>query len=615
MRRTTQLTLAAALASAPLALVPALATTPPAYTVSTLHFAVTVGPNDDQHCDVVGDLYKPASASASKRVPAILTTNGFGGSKDDQAPLGQFAASNGYAVLSYSGLGFGGSGCKIELDDPDWDGKAGSQLISFLGGKSGIAFTDAQHTQAAPVVDFVKLDSVAHDGHKHANDPRVGMIGGSYGGQIQFAVASIDPRLDTIVPIITWNDLSYSLAPNNTALTSGVTYSTPGTEKQEWTSLFFGLGIADGLQGAQTDPSRNVGCPNFDDRACPAKAEMDALGYPTSSTLAFARHASVTSYMSRIRIPVLLAQGQGDTLFNLNEAAATYNALKQQHTPVKMIWQSWGHSVSPNVPGEYSTGSDALSTYEGQRFFAWFSHYLKGTSTPTGPDFAYYRDWVPGPASGPDTVQYGTDDAFPVGTTRSLYLSAGNRLVAYRSNVAQGAQRFIAGPVEGNYSETSEVQSSAPSPFGDVRDVPGTFAAYDSTALTDNVDVVGIPRVTLQVSAPSVLATQSAGPAGRLVLFVKLYDVDAAGNKTLANRLVAPVRIGNVGKPFTVSLPGIVHRFAAGHHFELVVAGSDLAYKGNNGPVAVSVLTGGSVPGMLQLPVVPQQAAPLPHIG
>ena len=28
-------------------------------------------------------------------------------------------------VISYSGLGFGGSDCKITLDDPDYDGKAG----------------------------------------------------------------------------------------------------------------------------------------------------------------------------------------------------------------------------------------------------------------------------------------------------------------------------------------------------------------------------------------------------------------------------------------------------------------------------------------------------------
>ena len=60
-------------------------------------------------------------------MPAILATNGFGGSKDDQAGIGTAFAGRDYAVLSYSGLGFGGSGCKITLDDPDYDGRAGSQ--------------------------------------------------------------------------------------------------------------------------------------------------------------------------------------------------------------------------------------------------------------------------------------------------------------------------------------------------------------------------------------------------------------------------------------------------------------------------------------------------------
>src|SRR4026209_1662443 len=77
------------------------------FTKTTMTFPVTVGPNDDVHCNVVGDLYVPDDASAANRVPAIWTTNGFGGSKDDQAGWGAFGASHGYEVLSYSGLGFG----------------------------------------------------------------------------------------------------------------------------------------------------------------------------------------------------------------------------------------------------------------------------------------------------------------------------------------------------------------------------------------------------------------------------------------------------------------------------------------------------------------------------
>src|SRR5919204_614314 len=75
----------------------AIATTSP-YTIRTLHFDVVVGPGGTQHCDIVGDLYVPADASAAHRVPAILTTNGFGGSKDDQAGLAKAFASRDYLV-------------------------------------------------------------------------------------------------------------------------------------------------------------------------------------------------------------------------------------------------------------------------------------------------------------------------------------------------------------------------------------------------------------------------------------------------------------------------------------------------------------------------------------
>src|SRR3954454_152560 len=352
------------------------------YTVKTLHWDVTVGPNDDQHCDVVGDLYKPDGASAAQRAPAILTTNGFGGSKDDQADMGKLAASRGYVVLSYSGLGFGGSGCKITLDDRDYDGKAASQLVTFLGG--GKAAKDGTR------VDYVKLDAKGHDGVPHPNDPRVGMVGGSYGGQIQFAVAGIDPRVDTIIPIITWNDLSYSLAPNNTSLARGVTYDTPGVEKFEWTSLFFGLGIADGIQEAGADPARNVGCPNFDDRACGSKLQMDATGAPNDATITFARHASVGSFVQDIRIPTLLSQGQSDTLFDLQEAIATYRSLRSQRVPVKLVWHSWGHSGG-TVPGEFDLAHPDTN-YEGRTVLQWFAHYLKGARAAPSLDFTYFRD-------------------------------------------------------------------------------------------------------------------------------------------------------------------------------------------------------------------------------
>jgi ABC-2 type transport system ATP-binding protein len=570
--------------------------------VSSKSIDVTVGPAGDRKvCTVVYDLYWPSTATRAHRKPAILTTNGFGGSKDDQADLGRAFAKRGYVVLSYSGLGFGGSDCKITLDDPDWDGQAAKQLVTYLGG--GKRANDGSR------VTYVRHDRVSHDGRHRKHDPRVGMVGGSYGGQVQFAVAGIDPRIDTIVPIITWNDLSYSLAPNNTGFTTadgqGVRYGTPGSEKVGWTSLFFGVGIADGIQHASTDPSRNVGCPNFADQACVAKAQMDALGYPTQDTLDFARHASVSSYVDRIRIPTLLVQGQNDTLFNLQEATATYRALRAQGTPVKMIWQSWGHSGGGTpAPGELDMAHPRAS-YEGRRISNWFDHHLKHRKVGTGPRFSYFRDWVG--YTGVATPAYGTARAYPVGTTQDLYLSGTDSLVTSKGTVLPGSASYanVAGEVPTSYSEVSALEGSqVPDGVTAPYDTPGTFAAWSTKPLAAPVVSVGVPTLTLRLSSPLVEQTQAAGPAGQLLLFAKIYDVAPDGTTTLVHRLISPTRVADVTKPVTIELPGVVHRYEAGHRLSVVVAATDAAYRNNKAVQPVTVVTNPGDPGVLRLPVL-----------
>ena len=559
---------------------------------------VTVGPAGQRKvCTVVFDLYRPSTATRTQRKPAILTTNGFGGSKDDQADLGRAFARRGYVVLSYSGLGFGGSDCKITLDDPDWDGLAAKQLVTYLGG--------GKRANDGTKIRYVRRDRVSHDGVSRHHDPRVGMVGGSYGGQVQFAVAGIDPRVDTIVPIITWNDLSYSLAPNNTDFERGVTYRTPGTEKVGWTSLFFGAGIADGIEHAQTDPTRNAGCPNFADQACVAKAQMDALGYPTQDTLDLARHASVTSYLSKVRIPTLLMQGQNDTLFNLQEAVATYRGLRAQGTTVKMVWQSWGHSGGGTpAPGELDMAKPA-SSYEGKRVLHWFARYLKDKDVSTGPRFSYFRDWVT--YDGIATPAYGTSRRYPVGSKQSIYLSGGNRLVTDQAAVTSGSASYanLAGEAPLSYSEVSALQGAAlPDGVTAPYDTPGSFASWTTAPLTASVVSVGVPTLRLRLSSAVAEQTQAGGPAGQLLLFAKIYDVAPDGTKTLVHRLVSPTRVPDVTKPVTLELPGVVHRYEAGHRLSLVVAATDAAYRNNKVVQPVTVLTSPDDPGVLRLPVL-----------
>jgi ABC-2 type transport system ATP-binding protein len=572
----------------------------PAYTVKALTLTVQVpqeGVAGPTSCVIDADLYTPRGVDRSHPAPAVLMTNGFGGSKADQADGAKTLASRGYVALSYSGLGFGGSAqsgargsdCKITLDDREHDGTAGSQLVDFLGGIK--AADDGTR------VDYVVKDRVAHDGKVHAGDVRIGMVGGSYGGQIQFAIAGVDPRMDTIVPIITWNDLAYSLAPNNTSLVPGTTsYTVPGTEKLDWVTAFFALGVADGVQNTFT--GRNTthlgACPNFSDEACRIKLSMDATGYADDASIAFARHASVATYLDKIRIPTMLWQGQGDTLFTLREAAATYAALKARHVPVKMMWQSWGHSNSASRPHEFDL-KNPTDTLQGKVLLQWFDHFLKGRGARPAMDFSYYQDWKD---KGDARAAYRTVPSYPLPGTTTLYAS-GTDLVRSAKGLLAGSTTIGAPAAPLSYSETSVFQTTAPLSSIEPQDAPGTTALLTTGALTRDVDVVGTPSATLQLASPTA---SGVSPSSMLVAFVKLYDVAPDGTRSLPWRLVSPIRVADLSKPVQVALPGIVHRFAKGHRMELAIALTDWAYKGNTLAQVATLSTSQAAPTTLTLP-------------
>jgi ABC-2 type transport system ATP-binding protein len=585
-----------ALGATGLALAPALASgaasavadDTPGYSVQALSVDVKVGPANEQTCRVDADLYLPDGASASHQVPAILSTHGFGGDKadDNQTAVGKGFVGQGYAVLSYSGLGFGKTTCKITLDDPDWDGKAGRQLVDVLAGKR--SYTPEGSTTPR------LLKSIATES---PGDPRVGMIGGSYGGQVQYAVAMQDPRLDAIIPLITWNDLNYSLAPGEVA-------------KKQWIDLFFGAGIVSGVQNAQADPETLPGCPNFTDQACVGAAALNTAGYADPATKALARHASVASYVGKVKTPTLLVQGQKDTLFNLNEAVATYRSLRTQQTPVKMVWQSWGHSGSDPVPGELDFGAASLrDSYLGRRFLDWMNHYVKGqASTSTGPQFEYFRDWVDYDTSAAKAgtaigAAYARSRTVSWDPTHTLYFSGGHELTSTRSAATPSSASYAnASAAPTSYSETSGLEGSQVD--NPPTDAPGTFVSFTSEELAAPADVVGSPVVKLRLSTPTAGYTQMGGPSGRLVLFAKVYDIAPDGSKVLKNRLISPMRVADTNKLVTVRLPGIVHRFAEGHRIQVAIAASDAAYAGNTVPQRVSVMSGPDSGSTLGLTVV-----------
>src|SRR3954470_23846826 len=279
-----------------------------------------------------------------------------------------------------------------------------------------------------------------------------------------------------------------------------------------------------------------------------AVAESAATGYPSAETLAFLRRASVTSYVSKIRIPTFLVQGQSDNLFYTNEAAATYQSLRAQGTPVRMLWKSGGH-----------TGGAIPELYLARLQREWMDYYLRGAGRQPSLDFLFLRDWVPyeGKPDAADAV--GVTPSYPAADDTSFYLSGADQLTTQLASVKSGAASFEATPSPtgtGGAIVGSPDENRPPAP-----DLPRTFAGYETDALTEDVDVAGIPTLRIKLDAPTFAESQQQGPGGMLVLFAKLLDVDPAGSATLIRNRLAAARVPDVPKPVELQLPGMVHRF------------------------------------------------------
>ena len=131
--------------------------------------------------------------------PTVLMGPGWGSSGDtDTSQAGiQGALSiaqlwqGGFNVLTWDPRGFGHSGGEAEVDSPNDEGRDVSAMLNWVAQQAG-----------------VQLD--------RPGVPRVGMVGESYGGGVQFAAAERDCRIDAIAPTIAWHSLGTSLDKNQT---------------------------------------------------------------------------------------------------------------------------------------------------------------------------------------------------------------------------------------------------------------------------------------------------------------------------------------------------------------------------------------------------------------
>ena len=370
----------------------------------------------------------------AKPVPAIMGTNGFGGSKDDFDKLGAAFAERGYAFLAYSGLGFGKSGCKITLDDREHDGAAGSELVSFLGGSKA--------ADDGTKIDYIVKDAgprrrVAHRRPPRRHDRRL--------------LRRADPVRDRGASTRGWT--------RSSRRSRGTTCRTRCAQQHrlhERRHLRDARRGQDRLAGAvlrlrhRAGPRRGAGrpeprgtCPNFADGVCPALHQRRRDGYLDEAGIELLRNASVSSYYDDIHIPVFLTQGQSDNLFNLQESVATYQALKRAASPVKLLWRSSGHSGGGLGKPRATQPTSRPPTRAG-----WTSRGSTTTSRAPAPqpalDFSFITDWIPSRRRrAPPSA---SRRSYPAGTKTRFYLSGTDALRPMRGRSSRATRRWSQSP-------------------------------------------------------------------------------------------------------------------------------------------------------------------------
>jgi ABC-2 type transport system ATP-binding protein len=515
----------------------------PGWTARDLRITVPSGPAGAAPVDLDARFYLPADRS--QKVPAVLLAHGFGGTKQSVSDDAESLADSGYAVLTWTAQGFGASGGQIHLDSPDYEVKDAQGLLDWLAARPEVR-TDA------------------------AGDPRVGVVGGSYGGALALMLAGQDPRVDAIVPSITWNDLTKVFLPQSADTADS------GVFKKGWAGLFFGNGSAAGAPEAAAGKSADPACGRFAPDVCAAYLTLATTGIPDAKTLALLRRSSPAATLDRIKAPTLLIQGAVDTLFPLSEGDANARAIAATGTPVRVAWFTGGHDG----------GAGPQTDVDRTRFLTaeWLDHYLKGGGKAPADSFTYSR--VAGFSAldrGLVTNGY-SDPTYPgLGGTGRTEVSL------------TGAAQPIANPPNGNPAALSSLPGAggrlSSLLSGVAADIPGQYATFQSAPVAESIEVVGSPTVQLR----------AASPTGEATLFVKLYDVDQAGAETLSAGLVAPVRLTGLpaaldqAKPVTVTLPGIVRRIDAGHTVRIVVATSDQAFLSPVKPAVYTVAVGSAI--------------------
>ncbi len=398
----------------------------------------------------------------------------------------------GYNVLTWDPRGFGKSTGTVEIDSPYYEARDVSRLVDWVATRAG-----------------AQLDA--------PGDPRVGMVGGSYGGGIQWVTAATDCRVDAITPTISWHSLLTSLDKS-------------GIAKIGWANVLYAAAAGDSL-----DPHIRS-----------AAAQANATGQVDPSDAAWFAARGPGPLVTRVRVPTLVVQGTVDTLFTLDEGILNYRAVRAQGVPVAMLWYCGGHGVCLTRQGDPAAVERAT--------IGWLDRWVKRqASAAVGPPVDLVDQ---------DGVRYSAAN-YPVPTSAVLS-GAGHGTLPL---VAAGGS----GPVAGRRPTTLSSAALAgialgilPAPARTAVDVP-----------------VGSPRhAGLLVGAPVLSLTYrgTASPGARPTrIFAQVVD-DSTGLVVGSQVTPVPVVLDGSTHHLRAPLETICQSVRPGQHLTVQLVATTVAY-------------------------------------
>ncbi|WP_300400035.1 alpha/beta fold hydrolase [Nocardioides sp.] len=283
-------------------------------------------PGTKAKIDLCYTYFKPAGANRRQRVPMIMHSHGWGGSRTESARAFKTFTDAGYGVLSFDQRGFGESGGHAHVEDPTLEGVDVRKLVRLVS----------------------ELRWVQQDGR---GDPRLGAIGGSYGGGYQFVGAFEElrvkgkPVFDALAPEITWNDVSDSLAPEGVVRTEWALLLSAASVPTDAlpTSVYKAL-----LEGAATG--------TYPDGSLPGTEDLVTF-FEKNGPRWHVDHGR------RLPIPVLFGQGTTDGLFPLQQGLRNWRTAitKQARKQSIFVAYNGGHVLPSVLPQGVNVTSDPCS--------------------------------------------------------------------------------------------------------------------------------------------------------------------------------------------------------------------------------------------------------------